>query len=84
MEKRNPYQEYHKHKASDKKRHNQRHSKGGYGHYCSSWMGHYICEDCVEFKTCECGVKPTPIQHRRLPRSQISWVREQPSNRSSS
>jgi len=60
MEKRNPYQDYNKHKSSDKKRHNQRHPNRGYGHFCSSWMGHYICEDCVEFKTCECGVKPPP------------------------
>lgn len=73
MEKRNPYQEYHKHKASDKKRHDQRHPKGTYGHFCSSWMGHYICEDCVEFKTCECGAaKPIESPKPRLGR--ISWT----------
>ena len=54
MKKRNPWEDYSKHKDSDKKRHQARHS-GSYGHFCKSWFGHYICEDCTEFSTCECG-----------------------------
>lgn len=28
---------------------------GKQGHYCLEWDDMYICEDCEEFKYCECG-----------------------------
>lgn len=48
---------------------NPEHS-GKYGHYCHDWDGLYICEDCVEFKSCTC------FKDLEMTEQDIVWTEE--------